>query len=176
MKKILTGIAGLALALALTGCTSAGTYSGSTYSTSEARRGQTMRIGTIIDIQNVTIQGDEGNALGGIGGAVLGAALGSTIGGGSGKTVATAAGGVGGALLGSKVGEKMAQHAGLEITVQYPDGQCEVIVQEPGKDALVVGQQIRVLRESDGTKRVRPLPPTMVPATPVPVMPAEPVD
>ncbi|MBR6022635.1 MAG: hypothetical protein IK066_09500 [Kiritimatiellae bacterium] len=66
---------------------------------------------------------------------------------------------MGGAALGSAVANKVSQRKGLEITVQYSDNnQAEVIVQEPGKDQLFVGQPVRVLTEADGTKRVRSLP------------------
>lgn len=158
MKKTLFIATLLAAAALLTACTTQESLSGSAYSRSSARQGQTIRFGTILEIEEATIEGDGGQ-MASIGGAILGAAVGSTIGGGSGRTVATAAGGVGGAALGSAVGHKLTTKKALAITVQYTDnGQAEVIVQEPGKDVFQPGQPVRVLTEADGTKRVRPHP------------------
>lgn len=153
----------LAAAALLAACTTQESLSGSAYSRSSARQGQTVRFGVIESIEEVLIEG-TGGELSSIGGAILGAAVGSTIGGGSGRTVAMAAGGVGGAALGSAVGHKVSQRKGISITVQYQNGELEAITQEPGKDQFCVGQQIRVLTEADGTKRVRPLPANFVPA------------
>jgi len=162
MKKTPLPIALLAATALLTACASQESLSGSAYSRSSARQGQTVRFGVIESIEDVLIEG-TGGQMSGIGGAILGAALGSTIGGGSGRTVAAAAGGVGGAALGSAAGHKLSQRKGLAITVDYGGGQLESIVQEPGKDQFQVGQRIRVFTEPDGTKRVRPLPADQAP-------------
>ena len=159
MKHSIVLVSALAALFAVSACTTQESLSGSSYSRESARHAQSVRIGTILSIEEVRIEGD-GGTMASIGGAVLGAAIGSTMGGGSGHTVGAAAGGVGGAALGSAVGNKLSQRKGIEITVQYPDGQAEVIVQEPGKDQFALGQQVRVLTEENGTKRVRPLPAT----------------
>jgi outer membrane lipoprotein SlyB len=156
MKKFLLPV--LLLSVALSGCMMQESLSGDAYSRSGARSGNIVRIATILSIDEVLIEGDGGMA-GSVGGAILGTAIGSAFGGGSGHAIGAAAGGVGGAIAGSALEHKITQRKGLEITVQYAgSGECEAIVQEPGKDALYVGQQVRVLTdEHSGTKRVRPL-------------------
>ena len=121
MKKMLSLAALLAAAALLTACTTQESLSGSAYSRSSARQGQTVRFGVIESIEDVLIEG-TGGQMSSIGGAVLGTAIGSTIGGGSGTTVAMAAGGVGGAVAGSAIGHKLSQRKGISITVQYQNG------------------------------------------------------
>lgn len=130
-------------------------YAGSTYDANHARQGHTIYTATITSIQNVKIKGEKG-VLGTIGGGVLGGVLGNAIGGGSGKRIATAAGAVGGAVAGSAAESAANTHSALEITVEYPDGRSEAIVQQAGTDAFEVGQSVRVIVNRDGTKRVRP--------------------
>lgn len=130
-------------------------FSGSTYSRGHARAGHAVHLATIVSIDEVMIEGTEG-VLGGIGGAVLGGALGRTVGGGSGKDLATAAGAIGGAVAGSQIEGAVTKKRALEITVTYENGTVESIVQQPGKDFFQVGQEIRVIVNADGTKRVRP--------------------
>jgi len=170
MKKILLPV--LFASLALTGCMMQESLSGDAYSRSGARSGNTVRIATILSIDEVLIEGDGGMA-GSIGGGVIGAAVGSAFGGGSGHAIGAALGGVGGAVAGSALEHKITQKKGLEITVQYAgSGECEAIVQEPGQDALYVGQQVRILADTrTGTKRVRPLSGNMV--VPAPAVPAQ---
>ena len=167
MKKLISLLSLLAAAALLTACTTQESLSGSAYSRSSARQGQTVRFGVIESIEDVLIEG-TGGQMSSIGGAILGTAIGSSIGGGSGKTIAMAAGGVGGAVAGSALGHKLSQRKGVSITVQYQNGELEAITQEPGQDEFYIGQQIRVLTEADGTKRVRPLPANSVPAPIVP--------
>jgi outer membrane lipoprotein SlyB len=155
MKKFLLPV--LLVSLALSGCMMQESLSGDAYSRSGARTSNVVMIATIVSIDEVLIEGDGGMA-GSIGGGVLGGAIGSAFGGGSGQVIATAAGAIGGAVAGSAIEHKVTQRKGLEITVQYPGGEYEAIVQEPGKDPLYVGQQVRVLTDArDGTKRVRPI-------------------
>ena len=130
-------------------------FSGSTYSRDHARSGHAVLMATIISIDEVMIEGTEG-VLGGVGGAVLGGVIGNTIGGGSGRKVATAAGAIGGAVAGSQVEGAVTKKRAIEVTVQYENDTVEAIVQQPGKDFFQVGQQVRVVVNADGTKRVRP--------------------
>lgn len=144
------------------GCTLPESTAGDSYSRSSARQGYQTRIGTIINIDQVKLAGEQSGA-GSIGGGVLGGAVGSTMGGGRGHLVGAAAGAVVGALAGAAAEKAATSGTALEISVQYPDGTVDAIVQEPGSDVFVVGQQVRVLINGS-EKRVRPAPAGMVPA------------
>ena len=155
MKKILTTLVALAAIAALSACTVQESLSGSAYSRSSARKAHSVKLGTIVSIDEVLIEGN-GGAAGGVGGGILGAAVGSQFGGGSTRLITGAVGGIGGAVAGSHVEHKLTQCDGLEITVQLDNGECMVIVQEAGDDNFFVGQKVRVL-SGDGQDRVRPL-------------------
>ncbi len=140
--------------LFLTGCQTP--MSGSSYERREARKLQTVYYGTIVSINEVTIEGEAGPA-GTITGAAAGAAVGSTIGKGSGKTAATIIGGVAGAVAGGAVEKKLTTRVGLEITVKLEDGRNVAIIQEKTPDDnFRVGDAVQVIYGSDGTARVRP--------------------
>lgn len=155
MKKILLPLIALAAVVALTACTAQESLSGSAYSRSSARKAHSVKLGTIISIEEVLIEGD-GGAAGSVGGGLLGAVVGSQFGGGSTKAITGVAGGIVGAVAGSQVEHKLTQRKGIEITVQLDNGDCMVVVQEPGDDVFSIGQKVRVLH-GDGQDRVRPL-------------------
>lgn len=159
MKKISLSLVMLT-ALVATSTLTTGCFtldaSGSTYSRDEVRQGNKIYYATIVGINNVTIEGTSGG-IGSIGGAILGGVLGSGVGGGTGRDIATAVGGIGGALVGSKAEENLTRTPALEITIQYVhNGELEAIVQTAGQDNFYVGQEVSVLVNSRGVKRVRP--------------------
>lgn len=145
-----------ASAALVVGCTTQESLSGDSYSRDSARQVHSVQPATIVSIREVTIEGTDGSA-GGLGGGVLGAAVGSNVGGGNGRLVGAAAGAIIGAVAGSAVEHSATTRKGLEIIVQYDNGAQQAIVQEPGRDALVVGQRVNVFTEGTGTTRVRPL-------------------
>lgn len=154
-KSILSLIATVTMALAIfSGCE---TFNGAgdVYSRNQVKKANKIVPATIVRIDKVKIEGTSGMA-GGIGGGILGGAIGSAFGGGAGKTIATAAGAVGGAVVGNKVEQKVTMRDALEITVQYSNGEQELIVQEAGKDIFEINQAVRVVYDAYGTKRVRP--------------------
>lgn len=145
----------IATATLTTGCLTMDA-AGSTYARDEVKRGSTVYMAEIISIDNVVIEGSD-SGLGTVGGAILGGILGSGVGGGTGRDLATAAGAIGGAVVGSSVEEDLTRTPALEITVEYEaNGACEAITQTAGNDHFYVGQRVRVLVDSRGTKRVRP--------------------
>jgi len=148
-------IATMATALLVASGCAGDSFAGSTYSRDHARSGHAVLLATIISIDEVMIEGTEG-VLGGVGGAVLGGVIGNTIGGGSGRKVATAAGAIGGAVAGSQIEGAVTKKRAIEITVKYENDTVEAIVQQPGQDFFQVGQDVRVVVNADGTKRVRP--------------------
>lgn len=109
MKKILTATL-LVSTLILSGCASSGGYTQSSV-------GQTKSVkrGTVISAQSVTIGDDYKGAAAG---AVVGGVAGSAFGKGDGKTAAV----VGGALLGALAGSSLNKDAGQELTIKFDNG------------------------------------------------------
>lgn len=146
-------IKGLALALvaatALVGC--AGSLSGSSYSRSEARQEQTVRLGVVESVRPVTIEGEKG-VLGAVTGAVVGGYAGSNVGGGRGSELATVLGAVAGGVAGSTIEGKVNTKQGLEITVKLDNGQLIAVTQE-ADEQFRPGDKVRVL-SGGGTTRV----------------------
>ncbi len=84
-KSVLLVASFSTMAMLLTGCQSS--LTGDSYSRDEARRVQTIRMGTIESLRPVKIEGTK-TPIGGIAGAAVGGVGGSAIGGGKGSIVA----------------------------------------------------------------------------------------
>ena len=97
-KSVLLVASFSTMAMLLTGCQS--NLTGDSYSRDEARRVQTIRMGTIEALRPVKIEGTK-SMVGTGAGAVVGGIAGSGIGGGRGSYVAAVLGAVAGGLLGS---------------------------------------------------------------------------
>ena len=127
--------------------------SGNIYSRDQARTSQSVNYGTILRVDLVTIEGTQTGA-GTLAGAAMGGALGSAVGGGSGQTIATVGGAIVGGITGAAIEKGVTTVQGVELEVQLDNGELLVVVQE--NDAVYkVGDRIRVLRDSQGTTRVR---------------------
>ena len=143
-------IASLAVTALMAGCASSN--SGEVYSRDQARRTQTVQMGTIQAVKNVQIEGTK-SGVGAVGGGVAGGVIGSTIGSGNGSILAAVGGAALGAIGGAVAEEKITKKNGLEITVKLDSGSTIAVVQEA--DVLYsVGDRVRVLTGSDGTTRV----------------------
>ena len=141
----------IVLSLALGGCVS--NLSGDTYSRDEARKVQTVRLGTIEMLRPVKIEGTK-TPIGAGAGAVVGGVGGSAIGGGRGSVVAAVIGAVAGGLLGAAAEEGVTRTQGVEITVREDDGSMRAYVQEVQPNQVFrVGERVRILTV-DGTSRV----------------------
>ncbi|HSX69955.1 MAG TPA: hypothetical protein VLF16_03400 [Pseudomonas sp.] len=141
----------VALSLVLGGCAS--NLSGDTYSRDEARKVQTVRLGTIEMLRPVKIEGTK-TPIGAGAGAVIGGVGGSAIGGGRGAAVAAVIGAVAGGLLGAATEEGMTRTQGVEITVREDDGTLRAYVQQVQQNEVFrVGERVRILTV-DGTSRV----------------------
>ena len=137
--------------LALTACASQPT-SANRVGRSETGRAHTVEHGEVIYVRSVTIEGESRGA-GAVAGGVLGFAVGNTIGSGSGRTLARAAGTVGGAGAGAAIERAATTVAGVEVTVELASGEVVVLIQA-ADETFEVGDQVRVLRRSDGGVRV----------------------
>ncbi|WP_252273998.1 glycine zipper domain-containing protein [Pseudomonas subflava] len=141
----------VALSLVLGGCAS--NLSGDTYSRDEARKVQTVRLGTIEMLRPVKIEGTK-TPIGAGAGAVIGGVGGSAVGGGRGAAVAAVIGAVAGGLLGAATEEGMTRTQGVEITVREDDGTLRAYVQQVQQNEVFrVGERVRILTV-DGTSRV----------------------
>ena len=152
-KSIILAATFTAFTMLLTGCASS--LSGDTYSRADARKVQTIRLGTIESLRPVRIEGTK-TPIGAGAGAVVGGVAGSTIGGGRGSAVAAVIGAVAGGLAGAAVEEGMTRTQGVEITVREDDGALRAYVQavEPNQ-VFRVGQRVRITNVN-GQSRVAP--------------------
>lgn len=139
------------MSLLLSGCMS--NLSGDSYSRDEARRVQTVRMGTIESLRPVKIEGSK-TPIGAGAGAVVGGVAGSAIGGGRGSIITAVIGAVAGGLLGSATEEGMTRTQGVEITVREDDGSMRAYVQAVQENEIFrVGERVRIMTV-DGTSRV----------------------
>jgi outer membrane lipoprotein SlyB len=139
------------MSLLLSGCMS--NLSGDSYSRDEARRVQTVRMGTIDSLRPVKIEGSK-TPIGAGAGAVVGGVAGSAIGGGRGSIITAVIGAVAGGLVGSAAEEGLTKTQGVEITVREDDGSMRAYVQAVQENEIFrVGERVRIMTV-DGTSRV----------------------
>ena len=113
-------------------------------------------MGTITHLNDAYIDNNVTGA-GTLGGTVIGGVVGSTMGRSTGRVLTSLGGAIVGALAGAGIEKWLNSKDGLEITVQLDDGRTIAIVQELGDEerSFMVGDQVRVLRGSGDSARVR---------------------
>lgn len=150
-KSVLLVASFTTMSLLLGGCAS--NLSGDSYSRDEARRVQTVRMGTIESLRPVKIEGTK-TPIGGGAGAIVGGVAGSAVGGGRGSIVAAVIGAVAGGLAGSAAEEGLTRTQGVEITVREDDGSMRAYVQQVQENEIFrVGERVRIM-SVNGTSRV----------------------
>ncbi|MHC6224385.1 outer membrane lipoprotein [Pseudomonas sp. X10] len=150
-KSVLLVASFTTMSLLLGGCAS--NLTGDSYSRDEARRVQTVRMGTIEALRPVKIEGTK-TPIGGGAGAIVGGVAGSAVGGGRGSIVAAVIGAVAGGLAGSAAEEGLTRTQGVEITVREDDGSTRAYVQQVQDNEIFrVGERVRIMTV-DGTSRV----------------------
>ena len=124
-----------------------------TFQGNQAGRAQTVQMGTVYAVRDVTIQND-GTRTGNATGAALGGIAGSTLGSG---TRANTAGAIGGAVAGRAVGNAVtaSNQAGVEITVRLENNQLIALVQAGSSNEFRVGDVVRVTSDGRTTRVVR---------------------
>ncbi|WP_426416409.1 glycine zipper 2TM domain-containing protein [Aestuariirhabdus sp. LZHN29] len=141
----------LASVFVLSGCVS--NLSGQSYSRDEARQIQQVKLGVILDVQLVQIEGTK-SGVGAIAGAAAGGIAGSTIGSGKGSDIAAIAGAVAGGLLGGEGEEAYTRTQGVQLTIELSDGTYISVVQEEDPNVTFTkGDSVKVLTSS-GVSRV----------------------
>lgn len=144
------GIAGVIIVSAfVSGCAS--TSSGSVYSSGQARREQTVRMGVVESVRQVSIEGSK-SGVGAVAGGVVGAVAGSNVGRGKGSTIGSILGAVAGGVAGNAVEQGVTKKPGLEITVKLDNGQLRAITQD-ADESFRPGERVRLL-SSGGVTRV----------------------
>jgi len=151
--------------IALGGCASlppglTGGYSTSAdaYTIGQARRTQSVRFGTVLDVRRVDLAADAGTKAVGSGvGAALGGLLGHQIGGGRGKKAATVAGAIAGAVGGNIIARHAYAQPGVAITVKLDDGRAIEVAQAPDV-AIRPGERVEVVGSGYGSDPIRILP------------------
>lgn len=146
----LTIASALAASALISGCAS--TSSGSVYSGGQARQEQTVRMGVVESVRQVSIEGSK-SGVGTIAGGAIGGVAGSNIGGGNrGSAVGTILGAVAGGVAGNMIEQGTTKKQGLEITVKLDNGELRAITQE-ADEAFRPGERVRLL-SGGGVTRV----------------------
>ncbi len=139
----------LAAAAVLSGC--AATSSGSIYSGGQARQEQTVRMGVVESVRQVTLEGSK-SGVGTVAGGIVGGVAGSNVGRGKGSTIGSVLGAVAGGVAGNILEEGTTRKQGLEITVKLDNGELRAITQE-ADEAFHPGERVRLL-SGGGVTRV----------------------
>ena len=147
MKKLI-----LVASLAVLGGCAVTPNSANVYSSRQTQGEQSVRMGVVESVREVSI--DKGSSGVGqlAGGAVGAVAAGSSIGRGNGAIVAGILGAVAGGLVGQNVEANMVNRRGLEITVKLDSGSLTAITQD-ADEIFRVGERVRLL-SSGRTARV----------------------
>lgn len=137
-----------------TGCVESA--SGNVFSRDEARQAAEVYEGTVVDVREGKIEGDQ-SGLGAVGGAAMGGVVGNLFGGGKGNTIATVGGAIAGGLAGNAVEKGMTGQRALQVTVKLDVNGKEIQVVQGTDIPFAVGQRVRVVTQPGGHSRVQPL-------------------
>ncbi len=139
----------LAAAAVMSGCAS--TSSGSVYSGAQARQEQTVRMGVVESVRQVSLEGSK-SGIGAVAGGIVGGVAGSNVGRGKGSTIGSVLGAVAGGVAGNIIEEGTTRKQGLEITVKLDNGELRAITQE-ADEAFRPGERVRLI-SGGGVTRV----------------------
>jgi outer membrane lipoprotein SlyB len=134
----------------LSGC-AGGSSSGSVYTPGQAQREQTVRMGIVEGVRQVTIERAP-SGVGAVAGGVIGGVAGSNVGQGKGATIGSVLGAVAGGVAGQALEGGIGKKAGLEITVKLDNGELRAITQE-ADEQFKPGERVRLL-SGNGVTRV----------------------
>lgn len=147
--RLLTVAMVIAGVLTASGCAS--TSSGNVYSSGQARQEQTVRLGVVESVRQITIEGSR-TPIGAVAGGAIGGIGGANVGGGRGSTIGSILGAVAGGVAGSLIEERATRKDGLEITVRLENGELRAITQE-ADETFKPGERVRLL-SGGGVTRV----------------------
>ena len=142
-------VGALVASAVVSGCAS--TSSGSVYSSGQARQEQTVRMGVVESVRQVTIEGSK-SGVGAMAGGAVGGVAGSNIGGGKGSTIGSILGAVAGGVAGNAIEQGATKKPGQEITVKLDNCELRAITQE-ADEVFRPGERVRLL-SGGGVTRV----------------------
>jgi outer membrane lipoprotein SlyB len=137
-----------ALAAVVAGCASS--VSGGAYSRAETGREEQVRLGVVMKVREVQIEGTK-SGVGTVGGAAVGGIAGSNVGQGKGSSVGTILGVIVGGVAGSAAEEGMTRQKGFEITVKLDTGGIIAVVQG-ADEKFAPGDRVQLLSEGGKTR------------------------
>jgi len=139
----------IALPLALTGCYTPSS-SGAVYTSGQTGREQTVRMGVVESVRQVTIEGTRGE-VGTLAGGAVGAIAGSDAGRGKGSSVGSILCAVAGGAVGSAIERGVTKQKGVEITVRLDNGELRAIAQEADEE-FRPGERVRLVTGGGKTR------------------------
>lgn len=145
MKRVVA----IALAGILAGCATP-PESGSVYNAYQTMNEQTVRMGTVESVRNVTIANPDSGA-GTVAGAALGGLGGSQIGSGNGSAAVGILGAVAGGIIGNRIENQANHRPGFEITVRLENGELRSVTQL-ADEAFRPGERVRLLSNGYTTR------------------------
>ncbi|MBC3886536.1 outer membrane lipoprotein [Undibacterium griseum] len=152
MKKIwMTAMVTSVAAVALLGGCATQSNSGSVYRSSQTQNEQSVRMGYVESVREVTIDKGQTGVGTAAGAALGGIAAGSNIGQGNGAIAAGIVGAVAGGILGQTIEKRNSQQRGLEITVKLDNGDMKAITQD-ADEIFRVGDRVRLLSNGRTTR------------------------
>lgn len=124
--------------------------SNSVYSSYQTQNEQSVRMGTVESVRNVTIANPE-SGVGTVSGAALGGLGGSQIGRGNGSAAVGIIGAVAGGIIGNRIENQVNNRPGFEITVRLENGELRSITQA-ADEMFRPGEKVRLLSNGYTTR------------------------
>lgn len=142
-------LAAAAVLTLLAGCAGP-QQSASVYRPGHAMHEQTVRMGSVESIREVTLAGYD-TGVGSMAGAVIGSSAMSNVGRGSGSFVASIVGAIAGGIIGQRAEASAASRPGYEITVRLDNGELRAVTQL-ADELFQPGERVRLLSSGYGTR------------------------
>ena len=146
-------LAAISAACAISAGCAGRSSSGSVYTPGQAQQEQTVRMGLVESVRQVTIERAPSGA-GAVAGGVVGGVAGGSVGSGRGSTIGSVLGAVAGGVAGQAIESGVGRKAGLEITVKLDNGELRAITQE-ADEAFKPGERVRLLSGGGVTRVTR---------------------
>ena len=129
-------------------------YQPDVVSKSDAQKQQYVVLGSILQITEVTIEGDR--ETGAAAGALIGAAAGESVTDSEPESdIAAIVGGLVGSKVGAEVGSNLTKKDGVELLIKTDSGKLISIIQEISKYNFEINQKVQIIKRN-GKSRVLP--------------------
>jgi outer membrane lipoprotein SlyB len=149
-NKIMRAIFAILAASILLGACAGPSSSGNVYSSYQTMNEQSVRMGTVESVRNVTIANPD-SGVGTMSGAALGGLAGSAAGSGRGEAAMGIVGAVAGGIIGNRVEDQVNHKPGFEITVRLDNGELRSVTQL-ADEAFRPGERVRLLSNGYTTR------------------------